>query len=112
MPTAALDPRLLAAVAEEPFLCNFPVSIDITARPYQELSGYAAHNPDQRRRILETLAYFDPLNLAQRISCPTLVNIGMKDETCPYPTIMPVFEQIPCVKALYVYPDLVPRPLF
>lgn len=108
--TAALDSRLRAAVAEEPFLCNFPVSIDISTRPYKELCDYVAENPNQRQQALETLAYFDPLNLAQQISCPTLVDIGMKDETCPYSTIMPVFEKIPCVKALCVYPDLVHAP--
>ena len=108
--TAALDSRLRAAVAEEPFLCNFPVSIDITTTPYKELSDYVAQHPEQREQVLETLAYFDPLNLAPRISCPTLVNIGMMDETCPYGTVMPVFEKILGVKAVYVYPDLVHTP--
>ena len=91
--TAALDSRLSVAVAEEPFLCNFPVSIDITTSPYLELHDYAAAHPDQRQAILDTLYYFDPLNLVENISCPTLMNIGMKDETCPYRTIMPVFER-------------------
>ena len=108
--TAALDSRLRAAVAEEPFLCNFPRSIDIETTPYRELRDYAAQNPEQRGQVLETLAYFDPLNLAASISCPTLVNIGMKDQTCPYHTIMPVFENIPAVKAVYVYPELVHTP--
>ena len=108
--TAALDSRLRAAVAEEPFLCNFPLSIDITTSPYKELCSYASENPEQRQQMLETLAYFDTLNLAQLISCPVLVNIGMKDQTCPTPTIMPVFENIPGLKALYVYPDLVHAP--
>ena len=104
--TAALDSRLLAAVAEEPFLCNYPVSIDITTSPYSELADYAGQHPEQRAQMLETLAYFDCLNLAGEILCPTLVNIGLKDETCPHRTVMPVFERISGPKALYVYPDL------
>ena len=56
--------------------------------------------------MLQTLAYFDPLNLAESIRCPILMDIGMKDPTCPYPTIMPVFEKIPGPKAIHVYPDL------
>ncbi|MCH8108189.1 MAG: acetylxylan esterase [Chloroflexi bacterium] len=108
--TAALDSRLLAAVAEEPFLCNYPVSIDITTSPYSELSDYAGRHPEQRGQMLETLAYFDCLNLAGDIRCPTLVNIGMLDETCPYRTVMPVFESIPGPKALYVYPGLAHSP--
>lgn len=104
--TASLDSRLKVAVAEEPFLCNFPVAIKITTSPYRELNDYAASHPDEHQAMLDTLAYFDTLNLVQNIQCPTLVDIGMKDETCPYRTIMPVFERIPAPKGLHIYPDL------
>lgn len=104
--TAALDSRLQVAVAEEPFLCNFPVAIHVASRPYVELCEYAAANPERRPAILETLSYFDPLSLVDRITCPTLVDIGMKDETCPYRTVMPVFERLPGPKAIHIYPDL------
>ena len=104
--TAALDHRLRVAVAEEPFLCNYPVAVDITTSPYRELCDYAAQHPEQRQAILETLSYFDCKNLAAQIECPILMNIGLKDETCPYKTIMPVFEQIPGPKAIHVYPEL------
>ncbi len=104
--TAALDSRLKAAVAEEPFLCNYPVSADLASSPYCELRDYLGEHSEQRETALNTLAYFDCLNLADQITCPTLVDIGMADEVCPYQTIMPVFEQIPGPKALHVYPDL------
>ena len=108
--TAALDSRLRVAVAEEPFMCNYPVSIDITSSPYSELSGYSAEHPEQRQAILDTLAYFDTLNLAQDIVCPILMDIGMKDEVCPYRTIMPVFEKITASKAIHIYPELTHSP--
>ena len=104
--TAALDSRVRVAVAEEPFLCSYPVAVDIAAHPYAELKGYLAAHPTEREAALETLAYFDCLNLADAIKCPTLMNIGMRDEACPYGTIMPVFERIRSLKALMVYPDL------
>jgi cephalosporin-C deacetylase len=108
--TASLDHRLRAAVAEEPFLCNFPVSVEVPTSPYRELGDYLAQHPRERPAVLDTLAYFDPLNLAANIRCPTLVNIGMKDDTCPYHTIMPVFETITAPKALHVYPELTHSP--
>jgi cephalosporin-C deacetylase len=108
--TASLDLRLRAVVAEEPFLCNFPVSVEVKTRPYHELGDYLSQHPEQRPAVMDTLAYFDPLNLAEGIQCPTLMNIGMKDETCPYRTIMPVFEKIKAPKALHVYPDLAHSP--
>jgi cephalosporin-C deacetylase-like acetyl esterase len=108
--TAALDHRLRVAVAEEPFLCNYPVAITLTSRPYGELHDYAAAHPELRPAILDTLAYFDPLHLAPFIQCPTLVNIGMRDAVCPASTILPVFERITAPKALHVYPDLTHAP--
>lgn len=108
--TAALDTRLCVAVAEEPFLCNYPLSITLTSRPYCELADYVAAHPDQRQAVLETLAYFDTLNLAPQIQCPTLVNAGMRDPVCPPPTILPVFERITAPKALHVYPELTHSP--
>jgi cephalosporin-C deacetylase len=108
--TAALDRRLRVAVAEEPFLCNYPVAITVTSRPYCELSDYVAAHPEDRQAVLDTLAYFDPLHLAPSIRCPTLVNVGMRDEVCPAPTILPVFERITAPKALHVYPDLTHTP--
>ena len=80
--------------------------IDIDTPPYHELRDSVAEHPEQRQEILDTLAYFDTLNLTERIDCPTLVNIGMKDDICPYRTIMPVFERIAGPKAIHVYPDL------
>lgn len=104
--TASLDNRLAAAVAEQPFLCNFPVAADVTTFPYDELHQYLREHPEERAKALETLATFDNLNLVHEITCPTLVDIGMRDEICPYRTIAPVFERIRAFKSLLVYPDL------
>ena len=108
--TAALDQRLAAAVAEEPFMCNYPVAIDIETRPYHELSNYVKEHPEQRQAMLDTLHYFDTMTLADAIECPILVNMGMADTTCPPATIVPVFERIKAHKSLLVYPDLTHSP--
>jgi len=105
--TASLDGRLKAAIAEEPFLCNYPIAIEsVKTHPYAELSDYLNAHPSHQAAALATLAWFDPMSLVERITCPVLVNVGMKDETCPFRTIMPVFEKIKCQKALMIYPDL------
>jgi cephalosporin-C deacetylase len=104
--TSSLDTRLSAAIAEEPFICNYPVAASVTTSPYVELHDYLAEHADQRDAALATLEYFDPLNLADAIRCPILVNIGMQDDICPYPTIAPVFDKITTQKALAIYPDL------
>lgn len=104
--TSSLDGRIRAGVAEEPFLCNYPLAIEVKTNPYVELGEYLSQHPDQKEAALETLAYFDPLNLVEMITRPMLVNIGMKDDVCPYHTIVPVFEGIVSHKALMIYPDL------
>ena len=93
-------PAAAATVSEQPFLCNYPISSRLTSNPYSEL------HPDERQGALATLEYFDPLNLADAVECPILVNIGALDDTCPCKTIMPVFERIPSEKAVVVYPNL------
>jgi len=68
------------------------------------------HVTDKERFYYDTLAYFDSLHLAPYIQCPTLVDVGMKDATCPAHTILPVFERITTPKALHVYPELTHAP--
>jgi len=104
--TAALDHRVSAAVAGVPWLCNFPVAAEITTAPYVELRNYVAQHPEDRDRALATLAYFDQLNLAEAIACPTLIGSAINDEVHPLRTVMPVFEKIRSLKSIIVYPDL------
>ncbi len=104
--TAALDERVRAAVAELPWPCSFPVGVGIADAPWSELTDYFAQHPGQTDQAMATLEYFDPLSLAERIDCPILVNAATDDEVHPYRTIAPVFEKIPPIKSLIVYPDM------
>ncbi|MFW5868020.1 MAG: acetylxylan esterase [Armatimonadota bacterium] len=102
---AALDERVQCAIAHEPFLCNYPVAVDTaTTGPYLELARHFEENPEVRERALDTLAWFDPLNLAHMIECPTFVSIGLADTTCPPETIRPVYDRIEAFKGLIEIP--------
>jgi cephalosporin-C deacetylase len=104
--TAALDRRVHAAVAAVPWLCNFPVAVERRFGPYVELNDYIKQHPEQRSAALETLAYFDPLNLGAMIACPTLMVGAADDEVHPLAAAMPVFENIRSLKSMLVYADL------
>jgi cephalosporin-C deacetylase len=104
--TAALDHRVSVAVAGVPWLCNFPVAADITTAPYVELHDYLRQHPEQRQVVLDNLTYFDQLSLADAIACPTLIASAITDQVHPLRTVMPVFEKIPAMKSIIVYPDL------
>ena len=93
--TAALRPEIKAAAAGAPYLCGFMDAIELTdAYPYQEIADYLRMNPGSRRQVEETLAYFDGINLAHRITCPIIVNVGLQDSTCPPETGYAMFSAI------------------
>ena len=71
---------------------------------------WLANAPDGFAAINRMLAGMDMAADYAKITCPTLVDIGMKDKTCPYHTIMPVSAKINAPKGLHVYPDLVHSP--
>ena len=50
--------------------------------------------------------YFDQLNLADAITCPTMMASSLTDDVHPLNTVMPVFEKIQAMKSIVVYPDL------
>jgi cephalosporin-C deacetylase len=105
--TCALDRRIRAACAHIPFLCNYPVATKTaTTGPFEHVQKYVRENPSSAPQYLDTLTYFDPVNLAPAITCPILMSVGLKDTTCPSQTIIPVFDAIRCKKSLAVFPDL------
>ena len=103
--TAALRPEIKAAAAGAPYLCGFMDAIELTdAYPYQEIADYLRVNPDSRQQVEETLAYFDGINLAHRISCPIIVNVGLQDSTCPPETGYAMFNAVGSAdKRIYGY---------
>ncbi|MFZ0826042.1 MAG: acetylxylan esterase [Verrucomicrobiia bacterium] len=48
--------------------------------------------------------YYDTANFASRIQCPTLVGLGLRDETCPAAGVLAAFNQINSPKELVILP--------
>jgi cephalosporin-C deacetylase len=103
--TAAMRPEVRAAAAGAPYLCGFLDAIELThTYPYEEINDYLRQHPDSQPAVEETLAYFDGLNFADRITCPIIVNIGLQDNVCPPETGYALFNTIGSVdKRLYTY---------
>lgn len=100
---AALDPRVRAAVAHVPCLCNMREAAAISGSLVNTLLNKANAN---RPGAWSTLDYFDPLWLAPNIHAPTLISAGGKDQICPASAIRSVFDAVPAIKTLAWYPDL------
>ena len=102
---AAMRPEIRAASAGAPYLTGFIDSIELThTYPYQEINDYLRLHPESRAQVVETLAYFDCINFADKITCPIIVNIGLQDNVCPPETGYALFEKIASAdKMLYAY---------
>ena len=103
--TAAMRPEVRAAAAGVPYLCGFMDAIELThTYPYEEINDYLRLHPDRRAEVEATLAYFDGINFADKITCPIVVNIGLQDNVCPPETGYALFDRIGAGdKQLYPY---------
>jgi len=103
--TAAMRPEIRAAAAGAPYLCGYLDAIELThTYPYEEINDFLRLHPESRHAVEETVAYFDGINFADKITCPTIVNIGLQDNVCPPETGYALFNRIRATaKQLYTY---------
>ncbi len=82
---AALRPdAVTCGAAGAPYLCGFMDAASLThTYPYEEINEYLRTYPDLREQVTETVAYFDGLNMASRITCPMMIYLGGSDDVCP-----------------------------
>ena len=52
-----------------------------------EISRYVDSRPDQLEDIMVVLRYFDAVNFADRINCPTVLGLGLEDQVVPAKTV-------------------------
>lgn len=101
----SLAPGLSAVVARVPFLCDFPRATTITnSHPYREVTHYLSVQRERAADALATLAYFDGVNFAKRITAPTHVSTALMDDVCPPSTVFGAYNSITAAKSIRVWP--------
>ena len=101
---SALDSRIKAVAVHVPFLCDMSNCANIEGSLIQaKLAQAGMLTPSH----LETLEYFDPVNLAYRLHAPVLLSAGGLDKSCPASSIRAVFDKLPGIKSLAYYPELI-----
>jgi cephalosporin-C deacetylase len=104
--TAALRPEVRAAAADVPFLCAIQDAVALTSSyPFAEISDLLRQQPYQSEAVWRTISYFDIINFAPRITCPTLISLGLKDDICPPQTGYALVNALTCPKEVRVYPN-------
>jgi cephalosporin-C deacetylase len=82
--SALRNDAITAAAAGAPYLCAFMDSAKLThTYPYEEINEYLRLYPEREAAVTRTVAYYDGVNMAPRIKCPSLVYIGLEDDVCP-----------------------------
>lgn len=99
--------HVAAAAAGAPYLCSMMDAASLThSYPYQEINDHLRLYPEDESAMRSTFDYFDIHNFVDRITCPIIVNIGLKDDVCPPETGFAMFGQIGSArKRLYTYED-------
>ena len=60
----------------------------------QEINRYLEAHPEYEEDVMTVLSYFDPVNFAGGIRCPTLVGLGLEDDVVPAPTVYAIANHL------------------
>lgn len=99
--TAGLDSRITACVANHPALSDMAGYLDHRA------GGYPHFNRTNHMLTPEkvnTIQYYDVVNFARRLSCPTYLTWGFNDNVCPPTTSYIVWNLITAPKESLITP--------
>ena len=69
-----------------------------------ELNGYLRSHPNKEEKIMHSLRYFDTMNLASLIQCPTLIGVGQQDDYVPAATVYAIINHLQCRYEVHEYP--------
>jgi cephalosporin-C deacetylase len=105
--TAALDQRVDLCIADIPWLCDWKNYFELAGKTDdEEINAWLAAKESRTvESTLTTLSYFDTMNLAHLIECPTLMGVGLQDTICPPSTSFATFNRITAPKDFRIYED-------
>lgn len=102
--TAALSDIPALVVANVPNLCHMDYGILHSNSSLSELARFVTLFPDKLDAVLETISYFDIMNLAERIRVPVMISVGLKDTVCMPETIYAAYNRLKGAKEIHPYP--------
>ncbi len=59
-----------------------------------EINRYLEAHPEREEDVMVILSYFDAMNFAADIRCPTLVGLGLEDDVVPAPTVYAIANHL------------------
>ncbi|MBB3110206.1 cephalosporin-C deacetylase [Paenibacillus phyllosphaerae] len=104
MAVAALDDRPRLAMVDVPSNSNLVCRIEGNHGAFGAVAEYLKRHPEQTDLVMDNLSYVDTMNMADRITCPVLASVALKDETCPAQMYFATYNRITSEKEIVIYP--------
>jgi cephalosporin-C deacetylase len=102
---AGLDPYVVAAMPDVPFLCHYRRATELVdTYPYKEIAEYCHVHRDKVDRVFNTLSYFDGVNFSARAKAKVLFSTALMDQVCPPSTVFAAYNSWTGDKDIKVYP--------
>jgi len=104
MIAAALSDKPAIVVAHIPNMCQMDFGMLNSSSSLSEAAAFCERFPEHLDTVLETLSYYDNLNLAHRIRIPVFASVGLKDLTTMPETIYAAYNRITSDKRIVPSP--------
>ncbi|MCM8857994.1 MAG: acetylxylan esterase [Candidatus Thiodiazotropha sp.] len=59
-----------------------------------QINHYLAFHPERLDDVMLVMRYFDPVNFADAVHCPSLVGVGLKDDVVPAKTVYAIANHL------------------
>jgi cephalosporin-C deacetylase len=99
---AALNPAVTAVTVRVPAGCDHTGELVGRAPGWPE--WVSSGPPKDREKRIEASKYYDAVNFARRVKCPTLVAVGLIDTTSDPEGVIAMYNQLSAPKRLMVLP--------
>jgi len=103
--TAALDNRIVFCAPDIPWLCDWVGYLETEYWGWENYPKLFEKHPDLTfTGVNRFLSYFDTMNMAEWITCPVLMSVGLQDKVCPPRTSFATYNNVTAEKEYRVYP--------
>jgi len=103
--TAALDNRIIFCAPDIPWLGDWVGYLETAEWAHDNYPKLIKEYPDLTfAGVNRLLSYFDTMNMAEWITCPVLMSVGLQDDVCPPRTSFAPYNAVKSKKEYRVYP--------
>ena len=103
--TAAFNSQINTIAPIGPYPCNWERHVvSASSIAADEVKTYLTRYPEQEETVWNTLNYFDPVNIAHRVTCSSLFPLGLQGNTAPPPDSVGIYNLVGGEKELKVLP--------